>query len=72
MKTGGNLFVGGTEKTAIAGQSNIFDTKDSISTTTGALIVSRGAGLEGSVYVGGNVRTYGEGSIYFKYYFTLL
>ena len=47
LKTGGNLFIGGIEQTAIAGQTYITDSSDSISTLTGAILVAGGAGLEG-------------------------
>ncbi len=38
---------------------HITDTTDSVSTTTGTLLVAGGAGVSGSVHIGGNVFTYG-------------
>ena len=52
---GGNLLIGGTTDISGSGGLKVFGTTAASSTTTGALQVAGGVGVNGAMYVGGNL-----------------
>jgi hypothetical protein len=60
------IVVGGinvSENAIISGPTNILDTTQSNSDTTGALIVAGGAGISGNLYVGTDLNVTGQGTV---------
>jgi hypothetical protein len=53
MAASGNVLIGGTTDISGSGGLKVFGTTASTSTTTGALIVSGGAGFAGNIHAGG-------------------
>lgn len=62
ISTGGNLLIGGTTDISGSGGLKVFGTTAATSTTTGALQVAGGVGVDGAAYIGGQLNALGTGA----------